>query len=372
MEDRRSWTEIDLGVLKHNYGIYKAAQAVPGTRIMAVVKADAYGHGALEVARTLAQVGVMDYAVATVDEAVALRTAGIQGQILVLGYTPADQMRRIYDNGITQTLLSKEYAALVAGQGLRIKAQFAIDTGMHRIGLDAGDLDGCEKVIRQYASQFELTGCFTHLCIADTDTAAAQAFTHKQISAFNRLAKRLADMKMPYMHCMNSIGGLRYSSNYNDMVRLGVILYGLRPDYANILPDGIQPVLSWKSVVSMVKVVKANETVGYGRTYTAAHAMTVATVSTGYADGFDRRLSNNGFVLVNGQKAPVIGRVCMDQFMIDVTNVTGGIGIDTTVTILGTDGRQRITADDMAHMIGTIGYEVVCGITPRVTRVYIG
>lgn len=179
---------------------------------------------------------------------------------------------------------------------------------------------------------------------------------------------RVTDLNLLQIHCLNSAGGLWRQTKYHDIVRLGIIMYGLKPDYQNVLPEGIKPVLTWKSVVSMVKTVKEGETIGYGRTYKTEKNMTVATIPTGYADGYNRHLSNKGFVLIRGAKAPIVGRVCMDQMMVDVTGIDCQMGEE--VVLLGTDENNQFSADDMAQILGTIGYEIVCDIGRRVIRYY--
>jgi alanine racemase len=205
---------------------------------------------------------------------------------------------------------------------------------------------------------------FTHLCVADVPDG--REFTEEQIGKFKAVAERVADLRLPFVHCLNSAGGL-FHAPFGNLVRLGIILYGLKPDRGNELPAGIRPAMTWKSVVSMVKTIRPQETVGYGRTYRAEADTVVATIPTGYADGFSRALSNKGRVTIRGKVAPIIGRVCMDQITADVTGIPG-VGIGDEVVLLGGD----YDADDMAADIGTIGYEVVCDIGKRVPRVYVG
>jgi len=366
---RRCWTEIDLNTILNNYKIYarkteELAQRNPNnfgqSEIMAVVKADAYGHGDVQVAQLLQKNGCRNFAVSNIYEAKKLRKANIQGQILILGYTQLHKLDDLVKFDITQTLIDEEYAGKLAGRG--IKAQVAIDTGMNRIGLDADKPELCEKSIRQFAGQFNLTGMFTHLCVADTPSE--DDFTNGQIEKFDTVVKRVQDLNLPYIHCMNSAGGL-WQTPYGNLVRLGAVLYGLKPDYANSLPEGIKTALAWKTVVSMIKTVHKGETIGYGRSFRAEKDIRVATISTGYADGYSRALSNKGCVYIRGKKAPIVGRICMDQFMADVTDIPEAAQEDEVI-LLG----EKYTADDMAHDAGTIGYEIVCDISPRVVRVY--
>lgn len=372
--EQRSWIEIDLDQIKQNYLNYK--NSLPDkTEIMAVIKADAYGHGDAHIAKWLSEQGCKLFAVSNIDEAVGLRNAGIKGEILILGYTSPKYAKTLAYLDLSQAIVSEEYAEVLAQTGQRIKCQFAIDTGMNRIGLDADNPKKCESTIRKYLGNFSVEGIFTHLCVADTDTEEAKSFTIEQINKFNTVADSIADLDFPYIHCYNSAGGLFYlkdCDNYkiiSKIVRLGIILYGLKPDYNNILPAGIKPALTWKSVVSMVKNVHPGETIGYGRAFTVEKERKVATITTGYADGLNRHLSNKGYVLVNNHKAPIIGRICMDQTLIDVTDIPN-VMMGSEVIILGESGNLSYTADDMAQDLGTIGYEVICNISKRVQRFY--
>lgn len=364
---KRSWVEVDLSVLKNNYAVY-AAELGEGKEVMAVVKADAYGHGAPQVALALQAVGCRNFAVSNVEEAMEIRRAGIRGQILILGYTPIAALGSVLDHDLTQAVFSEEYARRAAeflgDDSRKMKVHFVLDTGMNRIGLSAKRPEACEKVIRDYRKVFDVTGMFTHLCVADTPSE--EDFTCGQINAFRAVADRIKDLDLPFIHCLNSAGGL-YQERYGDLGRLGIVLYGLKPDYENTLPAGIRPALQWKSVISMIKTVPAGETVGYGRSYKTTKDTVIATIPTGYGDGYHRLLSNRGCVMIHGKKAPIVGRVCMDQMMVDVTDIPEA-AFEDEVVLLG----EGYTADDMAKTIGTIGYEIVCDITKRVTRVYVG
>ena len=373
--EKRSWIEINLSQLRKNYLLYKNSLKADA-EIMAVIKADAYGHGDVQVARLLSQSGVHLFAVSNIDEAVGLREAGIQGEILILGYTSVFYAKTLWYHDLTQAIVSEEYAVALAETGLKIKCQFAIDTGMNRIGLDGDNAEECEKIIRNYKDSLNLTGIFTHLCVSDTDTSECKDFTIGQITKFKAIAERIQDLNLPYMHCCNSAGGLFYLKDdkmfehIGSVVRLGIILYGLKPDDNNELPDGIEPAMEWKSQISMVKDVHPGETIGYGRTYKVEKESRIATVTTGYADGLNRLLSNKGFVMINGYKASIVGRVCMDQTLVDVTGIPN-VKMGTRVTLIGKNGGLVYTADDMARDLGTIGYEIICNITKRVQRFYV-
>ena len=371
---KRSWVEIDLFRLKENYRIVTEALSADA-QIMAVVKAKAYGHGDVVVARLLEEMGVRLFAVSNIREAVGLRKAGIGGEILILGYTPMELAEQLYKYNLTQTLLSEEYADLLfRATEHQLKVQVAVDTGMNRIGLDAEKADACAEKIRQYAERFDLQGIFTHLCTADSVKDGDIAFTERQMELFAAVAEKISDLSLPQVHCLNSAGGIYHyakaKGRSREIVRLGIVLYGLHPDSNNPLPTGISPVLAWKTVISMVKTVREGESIGYGRSYTAEKDLRVATLPTGYADGYHRGLSNKGYVLIRGKRARILGRICMDQMMVDVTEIPDAV-LGDEVVLIGQSGDEQITADDMGQMLGTIGYEIVCDISGRVDRLYL-
>lgn len=363
---KRSWVEIDLLQIQRNYQIY-IENISPESSVMAVVKADAYGHGAVEIAKVLEMQGVKYWAVSNVGEACEIRDAGIGGDILILGYTPIDQIELLEKNDLTQAIISEEYAKAIAEANGKMKCQFALDTGMNRIGLNADEPDLCVKTIKKYAKVLKIDGMFTHLCVSDSDSIEHQDFTHSQIQKFENIADKLQHLGLKNNHCLNSAGGLWHTTKYNSLVRLGIVLFGLKPDYNNTLPEGIKPALKWKSVVSMVKEVHEGEYIGYGCSFKAEEDIIVATIPTGYADGYSRFLSNKGYVIINGKKAPIVGRICMDQFMVNVTGIPN-VEMGTEVSLL----TDIYSADDMAKDIGTIGYEIVCNISKRVSRVFLG
>ncbi|MBQ3865975.1 MAG: alanine racemase [Clostridia bacterium] len=362
----RTWAEVDLDALRENWRIYR--KLVSPRDVMAVVKADAYGHGAVPVARALWEEGARSFAVAAPEEGRALREAGIGGEILILGYTAPEDAAELFALDLTQTVVDAAHGEALARTGVRLKCHAAIDTGMRRIGLDAGDPAACEKTVRAMAEKLNVTGLFTHLCTADTDDPDAVAFTRRQIALFEAVAGRLTDLSLT-AHCLNSAGGLRHGTALPGPVRLGIVLYGCKPDPSNVLPAGVRPVLSWYSSVAMVKEIFPGDTVGYGRAFRAERPMRLATVTAGYADGVSRLLSDRGSVLIRGKRAPIVGRVCMDQLMADVTKIPDAAPGDT-VTLIGRDGTEEIRAEDVAALTGTIGYEVLCDISPRTRRVY--
>ncbi len=363
---RRSWAKIDLSRLISNVKIYKEKSKSP--LVMAVVKADAYGHGDIEVAHALWDSGIDMFAVSNACEGIRLREAGIAGEILILGYTPADFASELVEFNLTQTLISSEYAEELsqAACAKDIKCQFAIDTGMRRVGICADDPEEAERIIRSYADKLRLNGIYTHLCVCSDKNEENIDFTKRQLGLFCEIARRVGDLSLPYVHSMNSAGGLL--AECGDIARLGIVMYGLKPDSDFELPQGILPVLEWKTVISMVKTVKAGESIGYGRSYIAERDSVIATLPVGYADGYNRLLSNNFYVLINGKRAKITGKICMDQMMVDVTGIDVNCGDE--VVLIGRSGDEVITADGMADRINTIGYEVVCNISKRVSRVY--
>ena len=369
---RRCWAEVDLGQIVSNYRLYRENMPVKKD-VMAVVKADAYGHGDVRVSLALQQAGCRRFAVSNVQEAVRIREAGVTGEILILGYTPVSEAGLLCRFGITQALLDEEYAqALAKAAPGPIACHYALDTGMRRIGLNADAPEAAARAVLDTPPPLQVTGLFTHLCAADTpDNDATRAFTGLQQQKAAKVLELLhrAGKTGLYLHELNSAAGLYEPEELSLFSRLGIILYGLKPDAGNKMPDGIRPALSWKCAVSMVKTILPGDTVGYGRTFRAERPMRVATLPVGYADGFRRALSGRGFVLIRGHKAPILGRVCMDQIMADVSFIEGAAPGDEAV-LLGQSGTLTFTADDMALMLDTIGYEIVCGISARVPRVY--
>lgn len=372
---RRTWAEIDLDRIAYNF---KTLRAMPGGGLaMAVVKANAYGHGDIAVSRLLERCGADWFAVSNYEEAVRLRDGGIARPILILGYTPPDRAAGLAEHGITQALYSSSYAqalnSAASDMGVRVQCHVKIDTGMGRIGFPASE--GAEDGILSACALPGLacTGIFTHFACADEPCPDSDAFTRAQFDAFCGLIARLDAMGLhfPIRHCCNSAAAMRFPEMHLDMVRLGIALYGLPPSPECAGLAGLLPAMSFYSTVSMVKEVPAGTPVSYGRTYTVpAPSRRLATVAVGYADGYRRAFSNRGHVLLHGKRAPVVGRVCMDQMLADVTDIPETAAGDT-VTLAGTDSGQSITFDDFAALNGTINYEETCLIGPRVPRVYI-
>lgn len=357
----RTWLEINLKNITENYLNYKKS-LIPSQNIIPVVKANAYGHGDEEVCKALQCVGVNCFAVASAEEGIKLRKSGIVGDIIVLGYTPIDKIKQLYDLDISQTVYCEEYANEILQTNIPIKVHIAIDTGMNRLGFHDDNISKLSKTVRHYALKLNTVGVFTHLCAADTQHIP---FSQGQISKFKAVLSRLSDLPLKYVHCMNSSAGMLFNEDVFNYVRLGIILYGLKPYPTIWLPFKLKPALTWKARVCMVKTINAGDYVGYSLTYQATKPTKVATVSVGYADGFAYALSNKGHVKIHGKKAKIIGRVCMDYFMVDVTDIEN-VCLQDEVVLLD----DEYTADCMADDLDTIGYEVACNVSSRVPRIY--
>lgn len=373
MDYKRCWASVDLAALSQNYRSIRRF-LTPGCRYLAIVKADGYGHGAATVASLLQKEGADWFGVATLEEALKLRRQGIYRPILVLGYTDPAAASILASNTITQTLFSEEYALQLAQEAARagctVDCHVKIDTGMSRLGFEAenpGTVPLIEKLAAE--SRLRLTGIFTHFAVADEDTEVSREFTERQFTLFMQVCNRLqaAGVNVGLRHCCNSAGTLLHPDYHLDMCRIGLSQYGLDPDPCMKDLLQIRPAMSLYTVVSMVKEIPAGATVSYGRQYTAPSPRRIATVAIGYADGYPRALSNRAEMLLHGKRAPVVGRVCMDQLMLDVTDIPEARMGDIAVAA-GCEGGESITFDDWARWAGTINYEVLCGISKRVPR----
>lgn len=369
----RTWAEIDLAALVHNFQIIK--QTAPTSKLMAVVKANAYGHSVGDIAPCLEKAGADCFAVSNIEEALQLREIGIKKPILILGYTPVNMAKALYENDITQTVYSKEYAdALnentVAG-GFSIKIHIKLDTGMSRLGFDCRDDGLCgvgDAIAAAKMSGFNFEGIFTHFAVSDRSADNDDRFTDEQYARFCRAVKVFESngLTPKILHCCNSAALIKDGDKHLNLCRPGIILYGLRPSDSAEFHKGLTPVMTLKSVVSMVKTVEKDTCVSYGKTFKTTKEMKIATVAAGYADGYPRALSNKAYVLINGKKAQILGRVCMDQLVVDITNIDG-VKMGDEVILFGKD----LPVDVLADLCGTINYEIVCGISPRVPRVFI-
>ena len=361
--------EVNLGALAHNARLLM--RALPeGGRLMAVVKADAYGHGARQVARRLWRLGVRSFAVATAKEGIALRRGGLLGEILILGYTDPAWAGKLWRYRLTQTLIDRDYALALDRRGYPIRAHLKIDTGMHRLGVDVRDGEAISRVLG--CRHLRIRGAFTHLCVADEATVGAIAFTEGQLESLVALGDlhTVRGRALP-LHAKNSAGLLNYSDmEPDDLVRAGIALYGACDASSTLRHPELMPVMSVRSAIVLLRRIPAGESIGYGRSWTASRETTVAVIPMGYADGIPRDDGEcGGEVLVRGRRCPVIGRVCMDQMTVDVTDLPHP-AVGERVTWLGDDGSERITAEEIAHRHHTVTHEVLCRIGGRPERIY--
>jgi alanine racemase len=370
--DRPTWVEIDLSAIAANSRSIKHLIG-PNVELLASLKADAYGHGAVRVAQTVLHNGASRIGVATLSEAVPLRQAGITAPILIFGYLPPWQMREAVRLGVTVTLYSLEGVQALAqaaqSLGTEALAHLKIDSGMGRLGMRAEDQERIVRVAAEASSLpgVRLDGIFTHFACADS---ADQTHCRLQLARFKQVLAVLeeAGLRPPLVHAANSAATLALPEAHFGMVRVGTALYGLHPSDEVRLPDAFQPALSFKTHIAQVKDVPAGECISYGCTFITPTQMRIAVIPVGYADGFRRAPSNWGEVLVRGKRAPLVGRVCMDQCMLDVSHIPG-VNTGDEVVLIGQQGGETLTAEMVATRLGTINYEVVSEILARVPRV---
>jgi alanine racemase len=359
----RTFAEIDLSALSHNLGVVKTKTR--NKAIMAVVKADAYGHGSVRVSKHLLRNGASMLGVAFIEEAIELREAGIKAPIVVF-----------FENGNAETFIRYSLTPVIFGlktaRALSLKARkyncripfhVKVDTGMGRVGFRIENaLSEIPEIVR--LGNLRPEGLMSHL--SDPDMRD-RAFSSEQIRRFNYIVRELSvkNISFRFLHIANSAAVLRLPSAHFNMVRPGIMLYGYGPAKGNV----IKPVLSLKSRIILLKKVPAGTPISYGRTFTTKKTSLIATIPIGYEDGYSRKLSNSGEVLVRGRRAPVVGRVCMDTIMVDVTGMED-VKENTEVVLIGRQGKEKITAQDIAEMTGTIPYEVLTSIGKRVKRVY--
>lgn len=370
----RAWAEIDLDAIAHNVReirriTHKKAE------IMGVVKADAYGHGVTQVVETLIENGVTRLAVSMLDEAIQLRVQGVSVPILILSYTDPARAEEIILNDVTQTVFSSDLVQALSDAAVRlkknVKVHVKIDTGMTRVGFMPGYSAVKNVVDISRLPGIIIEGMFTHFASADeTD----RSYTDMQFERYMSICSELGriGIHIPIKHVCNSAGVIQYPEMHLDMIRPGVILYGLYPsnevDKNKIV---LKPAMTLKANVTMVKDVEPNTCVSYGRIFTTSRQSKIATIPIGYADGYTRLLSNKGKVLVNGEFAPVVGRICMDQCMIDITELENEVKVGDEVVLFGRQGDREISIEQVADGIGTINYEVACIIGKRIPRVYL-
>lgn len=375
----RAWVEIDLDTLRSNLSLLtKEIPEDSGSKPMCVVKANGYGHDDITVMNCLEECGVDWFAVSSIDEAIRLRNGGCSGEILILGYTPADAVDELVKYDIIAAAISKEHAYRMNREAkrrkLRIRVHAAIDTGMGRIGVIADDIDRCIEETADIFSMSNLKaeGLFTHYSSADNDDSESIKYTKMQTEKFLAVKKGLEEkgFSPKVCHFLNSAGGLYHFDPESSLIRYGISLYGLKPNAEIKSPVPVKPVLSFKTVISYIKDAQPGDCISYGRTFTVSKPMKIATIPAGYADGYSRLLSNKAEVLIGGKRCRILGNVCMDQMMVDISDVPDAKCGDEAI-LIGSQGSESITADDLAQLYGTIGYEIICGIGMRVPRVII-
>lgn len=362
----RAYLEINLNNLKHNVMVLKKVMPKK-CDLMAVVKAGAYGHGAYEIATFLNRIGVNAFAVATIDEGIELRRYGVSGEILILGYTSPARARELRKYDLTQTLIDYQYALNLNRQGYNVKTHIKIDTGMHRLGFDKEDVESIIAVFSM--THMKVSGIYTHLCASDSLDEKDICYTNMQIADFYKMINRLKErgITIPKIHIQSSYGLLNYPELNCDYVRVGIALYGVlsSPDDNTKLKLDLRPVLSLKSNVILLRKIRKGDRVGYSRTFVADRDSLIAILPIGYADGYPRNLScGKSYVLINGYKAPIVGKICMDQLAVDVTGIPD-VKVGMIATQIGKDGYEEITAPMVAGSSESITNELLCRMGRR-------
>lgn len=370
---RPAWVEISLDGIYSNVRQLKKLIGTQ-TEIMAVVKADGYGHGAVAVAATALKAGASSLAVAFVEEGISLRQAGLAVPILLLGYTDPDRYPDLLKYDLTPTVFSLEaatrFSAYAKARKRALKVHLKVDTGMGRVGLPAHGAVAAMMKIAQLPF-LEIEGVFTHLAMAEDSSSP---YTEEQLALFNVLLDECQEEGLVFkkIHAANSAAAINYPSSRYNLVRAGLVIYGHYPDASlakNNPLSSLVPAATFKSRVVLVKEVPENSAISYDCTYTTSKKSLIATVPVGYADGYSRALSNKGQVLIRGCRVPVIGRVCMDHLMVDVTAVPG-VRLNDEVVLYGRQGEEEVTVEEMAEITGTVNYELLCAIDKRVPRYY--
>ncbi len=368
----RAWAEINLANLGHNVRVLQRVLH-NGCALMAVVKANAYGHGDVEIAGYLNRIGVASFAVATIEEGTRLRTHGIRGEILILGYTDPQRIPELVEYQLAQTVIDYEHAKQLNASKQQISVHLKIDTGMHRLGVGFDNAAEIQGVLE--CDHLNVCGIYSHLGVADSLRRDDIAFTQQQVSRFHAVLEQLKQHRsaLPPIHIQSSYGVLNYPDLQCSHARIGIALYGVQSAPGNLttIQPELHPVLSLKTRVILIRQVAAGASVGYGRAFYASRNTRVAVLCIGYADGVPRSLScGRGEVLVHGCRAPIIGRICMDQLMIDVTEIPD-VKRGDIATLIGADGSAIITAEQVAAASGTITNELLSRLASRLERVYI-
>lgn len=368
----RTYLEINLDNLEHNVKVLRKAM-MENCELMAVVKTEAYGHGAFEISTHLNKMGVRAFAVATIDEGIKLRKYGIDGDILILGYTSIQRASELKKYDLTQTIGDYDYAKALNNQGIIVKVHIKIDTGMHRLGISADDFVKVKRVFSM--RNIKVCGIFTHLCCSDSLEEDDVLFTRSQIDRFYGLIDVLegSGITIPKLHIQSSYGLLNYPYLKCDYIRVGIALYGVlsSPNHKTKLELDLKPVLSLKSKVVLIRSVKEGDSVGYGRSFTAERDSRIAILPVGYGDGYPRSLSmENSSIIINRQRVPVIGRICMDSLVVDITDA-GEVSVGDTAILIGMDECGGLPAPDVAESYGSISNELLCRMGARMPVVTI-
>jgi len=372
---QRGYIEVNLDHILYNMEQMQE-HILENTKILAVVKTDGYGHGSVPIAKAVEKLDYLfGYAVATAEEAMELRKAGIVKPILILSYSFPYAYPMFVEQEIRVTVfrydMLEELSRVALEKGKEAIIHIKVDTGMGRIGI-APDEEGIRFIQKALDTPgIRLEGIFTHFACADAADLSSAKEQVRVFQKFVREAEAVTNYQIPLHHCSNSAGIVQLPEANMDLVRAGIIMYGLMPSdemRADIIP--FKPALSLHSHIAFVKEMKAGQKISYGSTYTVERPMKVATIPLGYGDGYPRSLSGKGYVLIRGQKAPILGRVCMDQFMVDVTQISD-VKEGDKVTLIGKDGKELITADHLGELSGRFNYELVCDLNQRLPRVYV-
>ncbi|MDR3576756.1 MAG: alanine racemase [Anaerolineaceae bacterium] len=371
LEGALSRVEVDLDAISFNVKGYRR-HIGPQVEIIAVVKGNAYGHGAVPVAKVALAAGANRLAVHRAGEGIELRKAGIEAPILIMGYTPPDGAPLITQWHLTPSLITREFAIALSEQasslGVTVPVHIKVDTGMSRFGLLPGEVLDFLRELRDLPGIFP-EGLFTHFATADWEDAS---FTHRQLNIFQDVldAAHRDGFDLPYCHAANSAAAMRLPETLFNAVRLGIALYGMDPSEQWPTAFEIRPALALKSTVSRVRELPPGSGISYGLTYVTQTNSRAALVPVGYGDGYHRSLSNRGSVLIHGQRAPIRGRMCMDQFVVDVSDIAD-VRQDDEVVLIGKQGDDQIRAEELAHLAGTINYEITTSLLPRIPRLYL-
>lgn len=369
MKSRGTFVEIDLDKYRNNLH-YFMHSLIP-SKVMSVMKSDAYGHGAVKLSKVAVDTGIDFLVVAFLEEGIELRNNGINVPILILNYFEPSFILETVRYNLTATVYSIDqlkYINNFVDDPEKLRFHLNINTGMNRLGEDPEKI--LDLLIYARDKGYKIDGVYTHFASADESDPD---FSKSQLEIFENTISIAESKKFRfvYKHVCNSAGAMRFMDTKADYVRLGVASYGLQPSTV-FRYHNIEPILSFKSVVSNVRTIRTGESVSYGRTFVAKNKMRIATIPVGYGDGYSRMLSNKGSVLIAGKRCKILGRICMDQFIVDTTHLTTSPEIGTEVVLIGRQGKEEITAEEIADWCETINYEVTCNITKRVPRTYIG